>query len=137
MGVGQMFKFAGVLIDHRRAVVVRGDAQNMEVLHIDSALEGLARAAKVGAGDNGRDSLTAGQREGVRVMQLRRYFDRIVDAIRGCNRFVILGPDDMKTQLRKHLDRIPDQAHRIVAVKTVKKMSDSDLVDEVTTFFAS
>jgi hypothetical protein len=128
-----MVRFAGVLIDTKRAVVVRGDSKGTEILHIDSGLDDRAKTAN-GEGD-GATSET--QREGLRVMQLRRYFDRIVDAIRGCNRFIILGPDDMKVQLRKHLDRIPDQAHRIVAVKAVKKMSDNQLVAEVTSFFKS
>ena len=127
-----MVRFAGVLIDTKRAVVVRGDSKGTEVLHIDSALDDRVRTAN---GDGGDEAGADTQREGLRVMQLRRYFDRIVDAIRGCNRFIILGPDDMKVQLRKHLDRIPDQAHRIVAVKTVKKMSDNQLVEEVTSFF--
>jgi hypothetical protein len=127
-----MVRFAGVMIDSKRAIVVRGDSKGTEILHIDSALDDRARVANGdGDGDDGSET----QREGLRVMQLRRYFDRIVDAIRGCNRFIILGPDDMKVQLRKHLDRIPDQAHRIVAVKTVKKMSDNQLVEEVTSFF--
>lgn len=128
-----MVRFAGVLIDNKRAVVVRGDGKATEVLHIDSGLDERVRAAN---GDGGEE-VSETQREGMRVMQLRRYFDRIVDAIRGCNRFIILGPDDMKVQLRKHLDRIPDQSHRIVAVKAVKKMSDSQLVTEVTSFFRS
>ena len=128
-----MVRFAGVMIDTKRAVVVRGDSKETEVLHIDSALDDRVRAANGDGDDAGAET----QREGLRVMQLRRYFDRIVDAIRGCNRFIILGPDDMKVQLRKHLDRIPDQAHRIVAVKTVKKMSDNQLVEEVTSFFRS
>jgi hypothetical protein len=128
-----MVRFAGVMIDTKRAVVVRGDNKETEVLHIDSALDDRVRAANGDGDDAGEET----QREGLRVMQLRRYFDRIVDAIRGCNRFIILGPDDMKVQLRKHLDRIPDQAHRIVAVKTVKKMSDNQLVEEVTSFFRS
>ncbi len=127
-----MVRFAGVMIDSKRAIVVRGDSKGTEVLHIDSALDDRVRAAN---GNGGDDAGADTQREGLRVMQLRRYFDRIVDAIRGCNRFIILGPDDMKVQLRKHLDRIPDQAHRIVAVKTVKKMSDNQLVEEVTSFF--
>ena len=127
-----MVRFAGVMIDSKRAVVVRGDSKGTEVLHIDSALDDRVRTAN---GNGGDDAGADTQREGLRVMQLRRYFDRIVDAIRGCNRFIILGPDDMKVQLRKHLDRIPDQAHRIVAVKTVKKMSDNQLVEEVTSFF--
>ena len=127
-----MVRFAAVMIDSKRAVVVRGDSKETEILHIDSALDDRVRAAN-GDGDDGSET----QREGLRVMQLRRYFDRIVDAIRGCNRFIILGPDDMKVQLRKHLDRIPDQAHRIVAVKTVKKMTDNQLVAEVTSFFRS
>ena len=129
-----MVRFAGVMIDSKRAIVVRGDSKETEVLHIDSALDDRVRAAN---GDSDDDGGADTQREGLRVMQLRRYFDRIVDAIRGCNRFIILGPDDMKVQLRKHLDRIPDQAHRIVAVKTVKKMSDHQLVEEVTSFFRS
>jgi hypothetical protein len=119
------------MIDSKRAVVVRGDSKGTEVLHIDSGLDDRARTAN-GDGD---DAAAETQREGLRVMQLRRFFDRIVDAIRGCNRFIILGPDDMKVQLRKHLDRIPDQAHRIVAVKAVKKMSENQLVEEVTSFF--
>ncbi len=127
-----MVRFAGVMIDSKRAVVVRGDGKETEVLHIDSALDERVRAAN---GNGGGAAGAETQREGLRVMQLRRYFDRIVDAIRGCNRFIILGPDDMKVQLRKHLDRIPDQSHRIVAVKTVKKMSDNQLVKEVTSFF--
>jgi hypothetical protein len=128
-----MVRFAGVLIDNKRAVVVRGDGKATEVLHIDSGLDERVRAAN---GDGGEEDSET-QREGMRVMQLRRYFDRIVDAIRGCNRFIILGPDDMKVQLRKHLDRIPDQSHRIVAVKAVKKMSDNQLITEVTSFFRS
>jgi hypothetical protein len=127
-----MVSFAGILIDTKRAVVVRGDSKGTEVLHIDSGLDDRVRAAN---GDGGDDAASDTQREGLRVMQLRRYFDRIVDAIRGCNRFIILGPDDMKVQLRKHLDRIPDQSHRIVAVKAVKKLSDNQLVEEVTSFF--
>jgi hypothetical protein len=129
-----MVRFAGVMIDTKRAVVVRGDSKGTEVLRIDSGLDEHLRGTN---GDGGDEAAAETQREGLRVMQLRRYFDRIVDAIRGCNRFIILGPDDMKVQLRKHLDRIPDQAHRIVAVKTVKKMTENQLVEEVTSFFRS
>ena len=135
-----MVRFAGIMIDTKRAIVVRGDSKGTEVIHIESALEEQPKAATGTrrAKGNGDDDWSDSQREGIRVMQVRRYFDRVVDAIRGCNRFVILGPDDMKGQLRKHLDRIPDQAHRIVAVKTVtKKMTEAKLVEEVTSFFRS
>ncbi len=113
-------------------MIVKIDGTSTEIVRVAS--EGTP-AVKSGGPDTKKaptDTTVAGSQQ---AMNARRYFDHVTEAIRDCSRFYLLGPDDVKVQFKKFLERTPDFAHRIVAVESVTRMTDKELTNRVSKYF--
>jgi hypothetical protein len=124
---------AGVWIDHRRSVVVTLAADREHIAHIvsnvekhperggDSPLKGSYEARQVPADDSRQRALTG---------ELNVYYDTVIAALRDCESFLLFGPGEAKGELHKRLIKAK-LGPRVLAVETVDKMTDSQIIAKV------
>ncbi|MEZ4386005.1 MAG: hypothetical protein R3D98_00220 [Candidatus Krumholzibacteriia bacterium] len=58
------------------------------------------------------------------AQQLRRYYRKVVGALRGADEIYICGPGEARTELRKVIEALPNGAARIRAVQPADKMTE-------------
>jgi hypothetical protein len=135
-----MKKFAaGVWIDHRKALMVFVTPAGERSTHIfskvesqlrrsgDSPLKGRYAADQVPADDSRQKALTG---------ELNIYYDAVVAALRNAASFVILGPGEAKSELKKRLVK-NKLGGRVCAVESADKMSDRQIAAKVREYFST
>jgi hypothetical protein len=109
-------------IDHRQVVIAAIADGAEELRHVLSGVEKHVRfSAGEGGSEDGRDRRFEGH--------LNRYYDEVIAAIRGARSVLILGPGEAKHEVEKRL-RDQGLGERIVAVETVDKMTDHQILAE-------
>jgi hypothetical protein len=108
-------------IDHRRAFVVMIVGKVVSTHTIESHAEAHVRHT----GGSPEDT-TEHRIEG----ELDRFYDEVIERVRGAEGLLILGPGEAKGELRARLDR-HKHSIRMVDIETVDKMSDSQVVTRV------
>jgi len=68
-------------------------------------------------------------------LQLVRYYQRIVDAVKTGAKILIMIPGEAKLELKKELLKDPRTAGKIASVETCDKMTDRQVVARVRSFF--
>jgi hypothetical protein len=129
---------AGVWIDHRRSVIVTLSSSGEHITHIDahvekhlerdgdSPLKGAYEARLVPADDSRQRALTG---------KLNRYYDTVIEALRGCDNLLLFGPGEAKGELQKRLAEAK-RGPRVAAVETTDKMTDPQIAAKVRAHFA-
>ena len=119
--------YAGLWIDHRKAVMVivtnRGEEMHEISSHIDRSTRG--KDGK-GFGDGSRQDM----RDRKFWTRLNRYYDSIITILRGADTILIFGPGEAKEELVRRLERA-GLKERVLAVETVDKMSDREIAAKV------
>jgi hypothetical protein len=121
-----MKKDIGLLIDHRKAVVVIVSDEGEEVKEITSHMEKHVRYSD--------DTSEGGSSEDVRDRQfgnrLNIFYDAVVAVICDGDTVQIFGPGEAKGELKKRLESKGFKGH-ILAVETVDKMTDRQIAAKV------
>ena len=124
---------AGLWIDHRKAVIVMVSGKQVKTSHIESDVEKRVRYSG-GPGSSDSHGSRAGGGEETREHrfegQLNKYYDEVVDALRGADAILIFGPGEAHGELQKRLElaRLGD---RVVGVETTDKMTDDQITAKV------
>lgn len=135
-----MAKFrAGIWIDHRKALMVFIDPASERTVHFvskverqlrrsgDSPMKGRYASDQVPADDRRQKALTA---------ELNIYYDAVIAALGNAESFVIFGPGEAKTELKRRLVR-SRLDRRLSAVATADKMTDRQIAARVREYFSS
>ena len=115
---------AGMWIDHRQAVVVIISGGKEEVVRMDSGVDPHVRYSGAGEGEG------EFKRERRFENELHSYYDRVVERVRDAKAILVFGPGEAKGELKARLDRAK-LGDRIVAVETVDKMTEPQIVARV------
>jgi hypothetical protein len=128
-----MATWAGLWIDHRKAVIVTVTDTGQETglviskteKHLsragDSPLKGRYEARQVPADDSRQRTLSG---------HLNLYYDAVIACVRGAGSILIFGPGEAKGELVKRL-RKARLGRRIVGVETVQRMTDRQIAAKV------
>lgn len=108
-----MSNHAGLWIDHHKAFLVLMAGKVVTTKLIDSGVPAL-----VGGADNGG------------AADYERFYDQVIERVRGVEGLLILGPDEAKAELRARLDR-HKHSIRSVDIEAADRMSDSQVVTRV------
>ena len=133
-----MRTFAGVWIDHEKAVVVTG---NGEELTTSTFLSGVPGRPRLAGGSRSRapygpmDVASESRRDERHRQQLVRFYRRVAAGIADAERIYVFGPGEAKLEFRKLLQRSKETARRIVAVGPADKMTLAQITAHVRTFF--
>lgn len=140
----------GLWIDHRRAILVRLDGDEVIVETLDSSVPPRTRRAGGTAGGTaqGRERGRSGQRAGgpqqalpedrldrKHEQTLQRYYRRVADALGRIDALYVLGPGEAPGEFVKILDLDPDWSRTGVEVERADKMTEPQLVARVRAHF--
>jgi hypothetical protein len=129
----------GLWIDHRKAVIVVISDAEEAIKVIISQVE--KQRGRVG----GTRSTTPYESQQVPADDSRQrrftghlnvYYDAVIACIRDADAIAIFGPGEAKGELQKRLDQ-NNLGGRIVAVETVDKMTDPQIMARVRQYFPS
>jgi len=124
---------AGVWIDHHKAVVVLITEEGEDMLQIMSDPDTAVRSK----GDvRGKHSYTANdfvaedKRERKATIRLNKYYDKVIDRLRGADAILVLGPGEAEGEFTKRVEGQKLKG-RIAHVGTVDKMTDGQIAAHV------
>jgi hypothetical protein len=113
-----------VWLDSKQAHVYRCSAEDVEQQRIDARQPFRTlhhKAGVIGAG---------------RLQHDVDYFDRIVDAMRGANKWLLVGPDGARKELLCHVEtHISWLKEKLAGIETIDHPTDSMLIDHARRFF--
>jgi hypothetical protein len=125
-----MKKNVGLWIDHREAVIVRLRITTEETMRVTSDTEkhpGHSAGAETNSAGDQRDRKLAGH--------LHKYYEKVISCIGDADSILILGPGEAKGELRACLQG-EAFGGRVVALETVDKMTDRQIVAKVRDHFS-
>lgn len=129
-----MKNHTGLWIDHRAAFLVflgatKADAEVTE--RMESGVEKHVRYA----GQSAENGAAEDQRDRQFATHLNLYYDRVIGRLSDAQSILIMGPGEAKGELKK---RMVDKGlgERIVAVDTVDKLTDGQIVAHVRAHYA-
>ena len=142
-----MKKFAGIWLDHRKAVVVSLliERQSSEpapesIARLESDME---RKVKLSGGSRTRatpygpqDVTVDGKMEERIKKQLKQYYQGIIKKIENVDRIYLFGPGEAKNELKKEIAQKRNLAAKDLDVETADKMTDKQIAARVREFFA-
>ncbi len=128
---------AGLWIDHRKAVIVTISAEGEKTMEVRSNVdrqpgrfEGVRSTepyeAQLVKADDSRERDFTGH--------LDHYYQEVTAAIREAESILIFGPGEAKGELKNHLDQA-GLGENIIALETVDKMTDHQIVAKVREYF--
>lgn len=126
----------GLWIDHRRAVIVTNFEEVGAVLQIASKIEKRVRYAvsRPSAGAKPHQKSSEDGRDRRFNEHLDRFYDEVITHLKDATAILILGPGEAKTELQKRLST-QGIADEIVSVMPADKMTDPEIVAEVSSHF--
>ncbi|MDN5203713.1 hypothetical protein QQ008_20150 [Fulvivirgaceae bacterium BMA10] len=133
-----MKKQLGIWIDTERAVLVALSDGHTSVETIFSDVERITRDEGEGKeftrfGDQYLDLERKKERR--LENQTKQFLDKVIAQLKSCDEFVIFGPAEKKTALKKLIATKPDIAQKLCGVQTADSMTDNQLVAWVKEYF--
>jgi hypothetical protein len=122
-----MKKFAGLWIDHRKAVIVIVSEAGEQIKEITSNMEKHTRFT---GGNASMDGSTEDVRDRQFGNHLNSYYEAVIAVIKGADSIRIFGPGEAKHELVKRLER-DGMKGCILSVETVDKMTDRQVAARV------
>jgi len=136
----------GVWLDHHKAVIVsigRAESEQEEnptsITRIES---GVMRRVRPSGGSRTRktpygpqEAVAEGKIEKRYHQELRRYYRKIIGALRYGDKFIILGPGEAKIELKKELEADKSLVEKLVGVETADKMTHRQIAATVRKYF--
>ncbi len=128
---------AGVWIDHRKALIVTIGAGGEQTTRVVSKVEQHPQRGGDSAmhGDYEADQVPAdNSRQRALTRELDIYYDTVIEAIKGFDSLLIIGPGEAKGELNKRLVKLK-LSERVAAIETVDKMTEPQIVARVRAYF--
>ena len=133
--------YAGLWIDHRRAVIVTitDEGETIERIESDTErkirLSGGSRTAKTPYGP--QQVAVDGKQEERIKRQLHQYYQEIMRKIKDANKLLILGPGEAKTEFKKELEKSKGQVLKKITVQPADKMTERQITAKIRDFFSN
>lgn len=129
-------KRIGLWIDHKKAVIVIRNAKAESVQQIES---GVGKLSYRGA-SNSRSPYGAQYQQGDDQLdnkyaeQLKKFYDKVIELLRGAESVLIMGPGEAKLEFQKRLAHDKTDVP-VVAVETADKMTSAQIAAKVRKYF--
>lgn len=126
-----MKKYAGLWIDHRKAVIVIVTKEGEEAKEITSNME---KHVRFSGGTDSEDGPTEDMRDRQFGTHLNTYYDQVIAVVRGADSILIFGPGEAKGELRTRLEH-EGLKGRVLAIEAMDKMTDRQIAAKVREHF--
>jgi len=138
-----MQKRIGIWIDNRKALIVALNEPGSEpvIREIQSDLErhvrlsGGSRTKRTPWGPQQVSSDTTMHAR--HRQQLRRFFQKVIEAVDDAYKIMLIGPGEAKLGLKKEIDKNKPLAEALVHMETCDKMTRRQIAAHIRDFFAS
>ena len=105
--------YAGLWLDHRKAVIISITDDGETIERIESDIERKVRlsgGSRTGKTPYGPQQVAVDGKQEERIKrQLRQYYQEIIQRIQDANKILILGPGEAKTEFKKELEKSKEQ----------------------------
>ena len=144
-----MKTYAGIWLDHKKAVVVTikrpvpshedGEAEKITLSTLNSDVErkvrlsGGARSGKTPWGP--QDVAVNGRSEARQKQQLKEFYLQVAKAVENADNILIMGPGEAKHEFKKAVEKLKSTAGKIADLQTCDKMTDRQIAASVRSFF--
>jgi hypothetical protein len=128
---------AGLWIDHRKSVIAIVSAEGEETMEIRSNVEkqpGRLDGVRSTTPYESQKVQADDSHEREFMGHLNHYYDEVIAAIRSAESILLFGPGEAKGELKKRLEKDKLGGH-IIAVETVDKMTNRQIVAKVREYF--
>jgi hypothetical protein len=130
-------KYAGIWLDQKIAYVLVNDHDQWNLVTVASHLD--VGNVKGGAGTStpfsAQDAVSESKMLARKKLQLRAYFDRIIDELEGVDEILVMGPAETKIRFEEALNTDPKLKYRITMVQTEDSMTENQIKAKVREFF--
>jgi hypothetical protein len=132
-----MMKNIGLWIDHKKAIIVVQSEQGQDIQKIES---GVGRHVSYRGAPHPRSPYSAQYQQGDDQLdnkfneQLNKFYEKVIEHIRGAQAVFIFGPGEAKGEFQKRI------AHEkvnvpIVGVESADKLTDRQIAAKVRSYF--
>jgi stalled ribosome rescue protein Dom34 len=132
-----MTKKIGLWIDHKKAIIVFQSEQGQEIQTIES---GVGRHVHFRGASHPKSAYSAQYQQGDDQLDnkylehLNKFYEKVIDHLRGAEAVLIFGPGEAKGELEKRI------AHekvnlQIVAIETADKLTERQIAAKVRDYF--
>lgn len=138
-----MQKRIGIWIDNRKALIVtlNQPGQDPAIREIQSNLE---RHVRLSGGSRTKRTPWGPQQiasdstmQARHQQQLRRYYQKVIEAVGDAYKIMLMGPGEAKLGLKKEIDKSQLLAEALVHMETCDKMTRRQIAAHIRNFFAS
>jgi hypothetical protein len=131
--------FAGLWVDHRKAVIVSITDDGETIERVESNVERKVRlsgGSRTGKTPYGPQQVAVDGKQEARIKrQLRHYYQEIIRRIQDAHQILILGPGEAKTEIKKELEKSKELALKKVTVEPADKMTERQIAARIRRFF--
>lgn len=132
-----MMKNIGLWIDHKKAIVVIQDEQGEDIQTIES---GVGRHVHYRGASHPKSPYSAQYQQGDDQLdnkfneQLNKFYEKVIDQLRGADAVLIIGPGEAKGELEKRIahEKVNVQ---IVGIQPADKLTERQIAAKVRTYF--
>jgi hypothetical protein len=132
--------YAGLWIDHRRAIIVTITDDGETIERIGSDIERKVRlsgGSRTGKTPYGPQQVAVDSKQEKRIArQLREYYLEIIQRIRDANKILILGPGEAKVELKKEMEKSKDFSCKKTTMESADKMTERQIAAKIRQFFS-
>ena len=127
----------GLWVDHKKAVFVNGDGEEIVTLISNMEKRVRFRGGTRGKTAYGSQYFPADDQQDRRFAEhLNRYYTEVITQLRGAKAIVIMGPGEAKFELEKRLER-EGLLDNVLGIEIADKLTDRQIAARVKQFFAS
>jgi hypothetical protein len=132
-----MMKNIGLWIDHKKAIIVIQSEQGEDIQQIES---GVGRHVPYRGAPHPRSPYSAQYQQGEDQLdnkfteQLNKFYDKVIDQLRGAEAVLIFGPGEAKGELEKRIahEKVNIQ---ILGIEPADKLTDRQIAAKVRNYF--
>ena len=132
-----MKKNCGIWLDNKQAFIVTLENQNAKLERLLSEVEDFRPVGGYGGANAslGQDAVSESKMLARKKAQLKKYFQRIIDAVADCEKLVVIGPAQAKIEFEKELAGASKFKGELVAVETADSMTENQVVSKIKGYF--
>lgn len=131
--------YVGIWIDHKKAEIVTIEGENIRSETIYSEAEPKIRSTG-GTGSKGwmaRSIMSEKKSEHRRELELKRYYNQIIDKVAQADELLLLGPGIAKNEFHKEFLRRAPLSRKLADICTDERMTERQLKAKVKKYFSN
>jgi hypothetical protein len=132
-----MMKNIGLWIDHKKAVIVIQNEQGEDIQKIES---GIGRHVRYRGASHPKSPYSAQYQQGDDQLdnkfteQLNKFYEKVIELIRGAQAVLIIGPGEAKRELEKRIFHAKVKVP-IIDIVPADKLTDRQIAAKVRSYF--